>query len=161
MMVKIQYFIIVSLLGLSLNSCRQLNKENEHEKTSLMVYGFPLEINTPEDATFIKNKNGGTDNLIITNNQDFNIQVTMADAVSSSIAEIKSRERENMITNPFFIKILEDYDDGFLYEYSTPKGNAYDFRIFKIQGNKTYTFQSGITGQYSESETKQMIKSIR
>ncbi len=160
-MYKIKFLVLVTLIGLSLYACKQENMTSENQKTSLMKYGFPLEINTPENASFIKNKSGATDHLIITNNKDFNLQINMADAVSYSLTEVKTRERENIKTNPFFQKILEDYDDGFLYEYETPNGLAYDFRIFKLQGSKTYTFQSGITGQFSEKDVKYMIKSIR
>jgi len=161
MMIKIQILIIVAITGLSLNACKQNIKPSESPKTSLMKYGFPLDIITPEGVSIIKNKNAGADNLIVTNNTDFNIQINMTDAISNSLLEMKARERENMKANPFFLKILEDYDDGFLFEYATQNGIAYDFRLFKIQGSKTYTFQSGMTGQYTESQIKNMIKSIR
>ncbi len=61
-----------------------------------------------------------------------------------------------------FKKIIEEFDNGFIYEKMSDVGERnYDFEaIIEVQGDKEITFQAGNSKEFTEAEVKTMVNSI-
>ena len=62
---------------------------------------------------------------------------------------------------PNFKKIVEEYNEGFIYEIYSPDGSlSYDFYAIKIIGDQEIDFITSNKRPYTENEVKSMIKTI-
>ena len=85
----------------------------------------------------------------------------MGDAFSSDLEKLKSIKKEEITSNPSFKKIIEEFDNGFIYEKTSDVGERnYDFSIIVVQGDKEITFQAGNSKEFTEAEVKTMVNSI-
>ncbi len=151
------WFIIIMI-----TSCGSPKKDNHNQGTDLMKYGIPVTLLVPENAAITKGTTGRTDNVYIKNDSGYNMHVLMADARSGSVGTIVAERKKDIVSSPDFIKIIEEYPDGFYYEkYGSDASTGYDFFLVQIVGDKEVQFQGGLAVNFSEAVVKQMIKSIR
>lgn len=152
---------ILVLNGFAGNSCKEsATLKNDREKISLLKYGIPFDLKTPEDIHIRSLASEGQNNVFVSNNNGFDIHITMSDAVVRNMENLKLQKKNAVVEDPFFLKIIEEMDDGFIYEKQFGDSRGYDFYIVKIQGNHELTFQCGNSGIYTEAEVKNMVKSI-
>lgn len=160
---RIIQIIFVSVFLLINHGCKEPNNRNQ-SGLSLMKYGIPVTLNVSQDAVVSQSSAGnlGVD-VSVKYGDDFNMHIFMTNAVSSNVAAVKQRLKEDAIANPYFIKMLEEFDDGFIFEKNSVNSfdKRYDFRRIKIQGDKEIIFQTGVTGEYDEKAIKKMYNAIR
>ncbi|MFZ1705554.1 MAG: hypothetical protein WAT79_14490 [Saprospiraceae bacterium] len=142
------------------NSCSPASNQKEN-KVSLHKYGFPVSIKVPKDVAFTKGSSSFVESLTLVNNDGFNMQVLMTNASSGSLKKAKLLQREIVINNPDFLKIIEDYDDHFIFELELNGDRYYDFRFVKIVGNKEIVFQGGPTCNCTEENIKKMVNAVQ
>lgn len=153
--------ISISLYTLCLFSCKDELKSSSDNLLDLMKYGVPYSINAPNDVSVSKVGSGKLEDISIKNTSGYDVQVFMGDAFSSNLEKLKSIKKEEIISNPSFKKIIEEFDNGFIYEKISDTGSRnYDFAILIIQGNKEINFQAGNSKEFTEGEVKAMVKSI-
>ena len=130
--------------------------------TDLLKYGIPYSIKAPSDVAITKIGKGELSDVSIKNNSGYDLQIFMGSASTSDLKRIIDSKKNIVITNPSFSKIVEEYDDGFLFEKTNDEGNrTYDFVIVKIIGPNEINFQSGNSKEFTESDVKKMVASIR
>lgn len=155
-----RFLSIIIVLSFLLNGCKQKTENSDYQTFDLMKYGFPIEINAPIQSTFKKGASGQMSDLTIASDSDFNVQIFMNNAITTDIYKTKIAQRELVRNNPYFVKITEDYDDGFIFENKVDDKSIYDFKYVKIQGDKEFVFQAGIMGEFSEAQIKRMYEAI-
>jgi hypothetical protein len=131
------------------------------EKTSLYKFGIPAHIKAPENARFNKASSGNIESLSVVDDDGFNLQVLSFPASVTDEKTAKQHQREQVVSHPDFSKIIEDYDQGFLFELEFAGDRYYDFRYVKIVGNKEIIFQAGPTCQCDESQVRNMLQAIQ
>jgi len=143
-------------------SCNGPKQDKKSVGTDLMKYGIPVSVMVPENSEITKGKTGRTSDVYIKNDSGYNMHILMADARSGSVSSIVTERKKDIISSPDFIKIIEEYPDGFYYEkYGSDGNTGYDFFLVQIIGEKEVHFQGGLAVNFSEVVVKQMIKSIR
>jgi hypothetical protein len=126
-----------------------------------MKYGIPYLIQAPADVEITKQGSGRLVDLAIKNNDGFDIQVFMSNAYSSDIEKLKTLKKSQATSHPSFVKIIEEFDEGFIFEKTSDAGNrSYDFSLIKIVGTNEINFQCGNSKEFSEAEVKRMVKNI-
>ncbi len=151
--------ILISILFLF--SCKDGSKSSSVNSLDLMKYGVPFSINAPEDVSITKVGSGKLEDISIRNKSGYDVQVFMGDAFSSNLEKLKSIKKEEITSNPTFKKIIEEFENGFIYEKRSDIGNRnYDFVVIIIQGAKEINFQAGNSKEFTEFEVKSMVKSI-
>lgn len=129
--------------------------------TDLMKYGIPYTIVAPDDVTLTKIGSGTLSDVNIKNNRGYDVQVYMSDAYTADLAKLKQMKKDQVIEHPQFSKIVEEFDNGFLYEKQADDGNrSFDFMIIKVQGDKEINFQAGNSKPFTETDAKSMIQSV-
>jgi hypothetical protein len=56
---------------------------------------------------------------------------------------------------------MDEDDHGFFYEKDIDGDLRYDFRHIKILGDKEYTFQKGLIGNYTEEQVRNMYDAVK
>lgn len=137
-------------------------KHNKTEVgTSLMKYGIPVTIQAPSDVSISKIGSGNLADVNIKNKTDYDVQVFMSNAHTADLTKLKQLKKEQVITHPEFTKIIEEYDEGFIFEKKSFSGErSFDFSLVKIQGDKEISFEAGNSRPFTESEIKVMVRSI-
>jgi hypothetical protein len=155
---RILYFFTF-LITLVSFGCKNKPAPNE---LNLMKYGIPYSIKAPKNVEISTLGSGNLADVLIKNKSGYDIQIFMSDAVTNDFKKLKQQKKEALRLNPYFIKIVEEYDDGFIFEKSTgPDTRSYDFALIKVVGDREINFQCGNTKEFSETEVKAMIQSIR
>ena len=141
--------------------CKENNVSSEKNTSSLMKYGIPWSIKAPDDVIFTKIGSGTLADVSVKNQSGYDVQIFMGNAFTNDLIKLKQQKKDAINANPFFVKIVEEYPDGFIYEKMTDEGKRiYDFVIVKIVGDKEINFQCGNSKEFSEQEVKSMVKSI-
>jgi len=154
-------FYSVALFTITIWGCKDVAKTSSPDALDLMKYGVPYSINAPIDVKVTKVGAGKLEDIYIKNNSGYDLQVFMGDAFSSDLEKLKSIKKEEITSNPSFKKIIEEFDNGFIYEKVSEIGERnYDFSIIVVQGDKEITFQAGNSKEFTEVEVKAMVKSI-
>lgn len=150
--------VLWCILSMSLlYACKEKSSEG---KTSLYRYGIPVHIDIPKDAAINKSADGNVSGLTIVDEEGFNMQVMQTNTSFTDAKMAKFYHREQVVNNPDFTKIIEDYDEGFLFELRDGEDRLYDFRFVKIMGTHEIIFQAGPTCKCSEAQVRNMILSV-
>lgn len=140
-------------------SCKP--EKSKHQGMDLMKYGIPYTIFAPDDVIATQIGGGQMVDLKLTNNTNYDIMIFMSRAQTKHMDRLKQFKKEEVSFYPGFIKIVEEYNEGFLYEMYGSTGNlSYGFFAVKIVGDQEISFISGAGRDYTEAETKAMLRTI-
>ncbi|MBK9152061.1 MAG: hypothetical protein IPM26_14205 [Saprospiraceae bacterium] len=140
------------------------NKSAKHDASlSLMKYGIPVSLAVAADAEVITGNNTGKSvDVHVKHGEDFHMHIFQTEAVTNDISYLVQKQKEQVSSNPFFIKFVEEYPDGFIYEKykADESGKCYDFKKIKLQGTQEIIFECAITFESDEKNIKRMYQSI-
>ena len=138
------------------------------EALDLMQYGLPIKIHAPDEAKVTFEDYGFMKDVTVKGRENYFVQIRSGDATTTDIANIKSKLLSEAKEASFFSKVIEESDQGFIYEKNLGKDKAtgadnlnYDFRYVKIQGDQEYIFQRGLIGRFTLDEVKNMYLSVQ
>lgn len=136
--------------------------QSKHE-LDLLTYGVPIVLDVPEGTTVKKGDLGVlAEDVIVSNGDDFNMQIFISDAFSTDLKGMIASKKEDISSGPYFSKFVQEEDLGFIYETNIDSSLiSYDFRFMKIIGDKEYLFQTGMLGNFTLNQVKQMFQSAK
>lgn len=131
-------------------------------KTDLMKYGIPLSINAPKDISVKEGTIGSSSEVTIKSTEEnYDLQIISSVATSLNKEILKTSLTEEVKNNDGFEIIKED-ENGFLFKYDFDENTpTYDFRHFKIQGDRKYIFQASMMGIFTKEEADNMYQSVK
>lgn len=128
----------------------------------LMSKGLPIKIKAPLDAEIVSNNMGVVKDVTVQRGDDFYIQIMGSDAITFDKVKLLSEQKELVESGPFFSKIVEESENGFIFEKKIDENNInYDFRVVKIQGDQEYVFQTGLIGRFTEEQARKMYQAVQ
>ena len=138
------------------------NKEDNLKTLDLISYGVPLKVKAPE-GTVVKTEDMGiAKDITLKKGDDYFIQILSSNAETNNVSEIKQKRLNEVKTSPYFSKIIFDEDNGFIFEKKMNDSIFnYDFRYIKIQGEKLFSFQTGLFGLFTKEQVEKMYNSIK
>ena len=74
---------------------------------------------------------------------------------------LKSEEIREVKNNPYFSRIVQEEENGFIYELVIDSTLNYSFRYIWPQGDKLYTFQTGVVETYALPEAKKLYQAVK
>ncbi len=153
-------FIILFAL-VTLYSCKN-NPVDDYKALSLLQYGMPVDVKAPEGAKVEAHDLGVMNDVVITSGDDYNVQIYASDANTIEVSKVLAEQKEQVKAGPFFSKILEEYEEGFIYEKKIDDTNLnYDFRYVKLMGDREYIYQTGLFGTFTEDQVRAMYESVQ
>lgn len=141
-------------------SCQNSSSKIKN-RTSLYKYGIPAYIKAPADARYNKASSGNIESLSVVDDDGFNLQILLMPTSLTDDKTAKQHQKEQVVNHPDFSKIIEDYDQGFLFELEIAGTRYYDFRYVRITGTKEIIFQAGPTCQCTESQVRNMLLAVQ
>jgi len=130
-------------------------------KLDLLSHGLPISINAPDGAEVVTDDMGVWKDVTVKAGDNYYVQILGSDATTFEKSDIIADQLKSVKQSTYFSKILEEYEDGFIYEKKIDEVLNYDFRYVKIQGDKEYIFQTGLIGTFSEDDVRLMYDSVK
>ena len=154
-------FLIFPLLFLMLLACASDPASNWKE-LDLLTYGIPFSINAPDSAEVeVKDFGSIVKDVTIKNGKDYYVQIFASDARNTDAAVVKKEQLDEIKSNPYFSRVVEDLPSGFIYESKIDSSNInYGFKFVKLQGSKEYLISNGLIGSFSEEQIRKMYESV-
>ncbi len=154
------YAIIGAWLLMSLFSCK--SESDNLEPLDLLSYGLPLKIEAPPGSEVQFDDLGIIKDVTVKGGEHFHIQIFASETSTLDHAQLVGELRETIESGPFFSRIIETDDNGFIYEKKIDEDYInYDFRQVKIRGDTKYVFQAGLSGKYSVDDVKVMYNAVK
>lgn len=153
-------YSIFLFLAILIVSCKSEN--SKLKALDLLEYGVPLRVNAPEGSVVIVDDLGVWKDITIKDEKDFNLQIIASQSTTFDKAKIVADQLKSVKDGLYFSKIIEEYDDGFIFEKKIDEDNInYDFRYVKLNGDKEYLFQRGLLGTFSEQVVRTMYEAVQ
>ncbi len=154
---------ICMVLGLAffLFQC-QGDQQDEWKSVDLLEHGIPLSVQAPDSIEVEKMNLGGIlQDVTLRRGDDYFIQIYASDASTNDISKLKADQLAEVKTNRFFSKIVEEDEQGFIYETQIDSLINFGFRYIHLQADREYIFQTGLTGTYTLDEVKRMYQAVQ
>ena len=145
------------LLGFT--ACKD-SPQSKYQELDLLSYGMPIIIKAPSEVE-VEKEDFGVMTGITVKGEGYDIQIYSGNTNTLDIGKIKSEKLTEVKLGRYFSKIIEEEDDGFIFEKDIDGEIRFDFRHIKIVGDKEFTFQKGLIGNYSESEIRNMYEAVK
>ncbi len=150
------------LFGLFLAACQQ-SATDRWEPLDLMSYGIPVSVQAPDSARVqVSNLGGGLiKDVTIKAGADYYIQLYASGAETTDIAKLKADQLSEVKANRYFTRIVEEEEDGFIYETQIDSVVSFGFRHIRVQGDTECIFQTGLVGQFSLEDVENMYAAVK
>lgn len=148
------YFFILLLIA-----CKS-SPIADFKEIDLMKYGLPISVLGPENVEIGKDDLGPIQGAWI-KGEGYYIQVYSSETSTTDVSKALIDKKGEVEGGAYFSKILDEDENGFFYEKDVDGDTRYDFRHIKILGNKEYTFQKGLIGNFTQEEVRTMYDAVR
>jgi len=155
-----RYFTFLMLSCLFLMNCKS-DKSANYPSKDLLRHGFAISVKAPEDAEIKFDDYGLMQELTLIQGNEYNIQILKSETNTSNVKEALAAQMNLVKTDRYFSKVIEEYDNGFIFEKKIDENINYDFRYVKLIGEDEYIFQTGMVGTYTEESVREMYKSVQ
>lgn len=152
------FFIFISCM-LLLN-CKT-DKSASYPSKNLLKHGFAISVKAPENAEIKFDDLGIMQELSISSGNDYNIQILKSTANTTNPKESLADQMDLVKGDRYFSKVIEEYENGFIFEKKIDKNINYDFRFVKLIGEDEYIYQTGMVGTFTEESVREMYKSVQ
>jgi hypothetical protein len=125
-------------------------------------YDFPIKIKAPDSISVKKSDLGFMLDLTVKGADNYDLQIFSNEATVADKKIVIEEKKIEARNNPFFTKIIEEGDNGFIFEKKVDDTRInYDFRVVRIQGDREYTFQTSLVGKFSLDEVRRLYESVQ
>ena len=152
--------VLLLLVVLFLASCGG-DKSKSYPSTDLLKHGFSISVKAPENAEIASDDFGVMQELTIKGGEDYNVQILKSKSNTTDIAQAVGGQKKIVKTDQYFTKVIEEYDNGFIFEKDIEGNVNYDFRYIKIIGDQEYVYQTGMMGTFTEEAVRTMYTSVK
>lgn len=156
-MKKFLFFVLAVMFFMGCKSDKAAN----YPSVDLLKHGFSIKVNAPADAKIEFDDFGIMQEVTIDKGDEYNIQILKSRANTNDVKKVISEQLQIVKSERYFSKIVEEYDNGFIFEKKIDDRINFDFRCVKLQGDDEYMFQTGFAGKFTEENVRSMYKSVQ
>jgi len=137
------------------------SKSAKYPSTDLLKHGFSISVKAPADAKIASDDLGVMKELTIQSGEEYNVQILKSNSNTSVVADALSGQMKMVKSDRYFTKVIEEHDNGFIFEKDIDGNVNYDFRYIKLIGDQEYIYQTGMMGTYTEDAVRTMYESVQ
>lgn len=127
-----------------------------------MSAGMPIVIKAPEGAESTYEDLGIVREMTVKAGEDYNLLIVATNTDQTDAKKLIAAEKETIEGSTYFSKIIEESENGFLYEKKIDEDYInYDFRVVKVRGENKYTYKAGLGNKYTLEAAKTMYKAVQ
>lgn len=156
-MKKISLYLFAALI---LAAC-QKDVENDWKPMDLLAYSVPVTIMAPDSVDVNAKNIGGVIQDVTLKAPGYSIQIYGTELETNDLASLKAIQLNEVKNNRYFSRVLQEEENGFLYELLIDTTLNYSFRYVLPRGDKLYTFQTGIVETYTMPEAKKLYQAVK
>jgi len=130
------------------------------ETISLQEHGANIDIKIPAGAEVTSEPIGYRKQISVKQDK-FDIIMLVGDEETRTAAEIKKEKLESVKALDIFSKVVQEDDNGFIYEINQGTGKNYDFRYVYVKNGSSHDFRRNFVGDYTLDEVKTMYNAVR
>lgn len=153
--------LTAGILLFNLAACKSDKATSMLVETDLMKHGLPIKILAPPDVEVVSSDLGFVTDVTVKGGDSFYLQIIGSDAHITNMEVLVSDMLNEVKQAPFFSEVVKEEDQGFIFKKTIDDKVNYDFRYIKIQGDKEYTFQTGLIGQFSLEDVELMFEAVK
>ncbi len=128
----------------------------------LMSYEMPIMIKAPADAEIKKMDLIVQKDITVKSGDGFYLQIFESDVTNRDPKKVKEDLLKTVQENPYFSELVQEDPNGFIYKTQIDSTQEnYSFRYVRIQGDKEYTFQTGMIGQFTLDQVRTMYNAVK
>ncbi len=152
---QILYFVAILIF----TSCGESKPKTS--AMDLLKYGMPISVSAPEGSIVESDDLGVMKDVSIKSGDDYFVQIFSGIATERDPKIVIAKLKEETKSDPYFSKIIQEDESGFIYEKKIDEEVDYDFRFVKVQGDTEFIFQTGLFGTFSEDQVRNMYNSVQ
>ena len=130
------------------------------ETISLQEHGANIDIKIPAGAE-VSSESIGYRKQISVQQDKFDVVILVGDEETRTPAEIKKEKLESVKALDIFSKVVQEDDNGFIYEINQGTDKNYDFRYVYVKNGSSHDFRRGFVGDYTLDEVKTMYNAVK
>ncbi|MCB0644412.1 MAG: hypothetical protein KDC44_22360 [Phaeodactylibacter sp.] len=154
-------FFLFGVVSIVFFAC-QSDKNQGMAELDLTRYGAPVSILAPDSAKVTTQDYGISKDISVQAGPDYYVMVLASEANTMEVSKVKADQLQNVKEGTFFSQIVEEHDQGFIYENKLDSMNIfYGFRYIKIQGDKEFVFQEGLSGGFDLEAVQRMYQAVQ
>lgn len=155
--------ILISLLFVLFCFACQSDGSGGWSERSLLQYNIPVSIMAPDSAKVkTSNMSGVMQDVTITDSvENYAIQILASQAYTQDLARIKGDQIELVRDNPYFMRIVTEETDGFIYENRIDSTSTFGFRYVIFKGDTEIIVQNAMGRIFTEEEVTDMYKAVK
>lgn len=148
------FFSLMVLIGCG-------SKSANLPSTDLLKHGFSISVKAPADAKIASDDLGVMKELTIKKGDEYNVQILKSNSNTTVVADAVNGQMKMVKSDKYFTKVIEEYDNGFIFEKDIDGNINYDFRFIKLIGDQEYIYQTGMMGTFTEAAVRKMYDSVQ
>ena len=156
-MKKISFILCIFLI---VAACKK-DVKTDWKPMDLLQYSVPITILAPDSVDVNAQNLGGVIQDVTLKAPGYSIQIYGTSLETNDLARLKSEQLNEVKGNRFFSRIVQEEENGFIYESVIDTIANYSFRYILPRGDKLYTFQTGIVETYSLPEAKKLYQAVK
>lgn len=133
----------------------------KYPSIDLLKHGFSISVQAPVDAKIESDDFGVMKELTIQSGEEYNVQILKSNSNTTVVADALRGQMKMVKTDRYFTKVIEEHDNGFIFEKDIDGNINYDFRYVKLIGDQEYIYQTGMMGTYTEEAVRTMYESVQ
>ncbi len=140
--------LFIATVALLFAAC---GSENTHlVDTSLLKYNMPINIMAPADAVFDNSDLGDYNSLDVQDTLGYRLTIESAvvGSLEKDLVKLLEEEKTLVKADSFFVAFEKETIDGFIYKISIDDIESYDFKYFRMVGDRKYTFKGSLVGGF-------------
>ena len=152
---------LLLLISIAIFACQsEPNSLSTWSDLNLLEHGIPFSILAPDSAKVETIDFGNImKDVTVRGGDDYFVQIFASDAKTTDVNKLKTEALNEVKEEKHFSKIIEESDQGFIYESKRDSTTTYyGFRYVKLQGTKEYILQNGFRGFFTENQARAMFK---
>ncbi|MCB9281821.1 MAG: hypothetical protein H6562_23225 [Lewinellaceae bacterium] len=156
-----QLIAVLTSAGLiALIACHRDPSDN-WKKLDLLEYGLPITVYAPDSAVVRSKKMGFVQDVTVKKGDFYSIQILSSAARTNDISSLKAEQLDLVRDSRYFSKVVEETEDGFIYQNNIEGAECFGFRYVFVQGDMEYVLASGYADIFKLEEIKEMFDAVR
>jgi hypothetical protein len=130
----------------------------------LLEYNMPINIMAPADAKYDNRDIGDFNSLTIEDTLGYRLTIEsiIAGSLEKDIATIMKDEKALVQADSFFVGFEKEEEAGFIYKLSIDNIVSYDFKYFRIVGDRKYIFKGALGSFHTDLKAvEKMYKAVQ
>ncbi len=151
-------FLLVGVLG----ACSSDPQESWKPK-NLLEYGIPISVNVPDPDSVIINKDdlGPFLDITVDGGEGYYLQIYASTAETTDVARLKANQLTMAKDQPYFSRIVEEEEAGFIFENQIDSTSSYGFRYILVKGDQEIVVRNHLSRLFTLPEIERMYKAVK